>query len=161
MIRPQAVEHTATARNRQPSDKGSVLLLIIGYALVLAALTVVLIDISSVFLARRALTGATDGAAIAGAQALDEATFYTAESLDAVPLAAMDAREAVERYTEVEELAERFPGLSPLAVTSDGQSVSVTAMTLVRLPVLGVLAGGWAAGVPVTVTASARAPFVR
>lgn len=144
-----------------PDDRGSVLILILGYAVILAALSAVLIDVSAVFLARRSLASAADGAAVAGAQALDESALYGTDMLDLVPLAQRDAEVAVESYVAQEMLAERFPGLVPLSVLSDGRSVDVTAQAVVRLPVLGVLAAGWADGVPLSVTATAQAPFSR
>ncbi len=137
------------------------LLLVIGYGLVLAALTVVLVDVSAVFLARRSMAGTVDGAAVAAAQSLDEAMLYSAADLDGVPLAQEDARAVVDQYLSDDGLADRVQSLDPADVVSDGRSVTVSVTATVRLPVLGVVAAGWADGVPMTVTARARTPFVR
>lgn len=52
-------------------DGGTVLVLLLGLTVVLLALTAVVVDVSQVILAKRALASATDGAAAAAAQQLD------------------------------------------------------------------------------------------
>src|SRR4029079_11288369 len=57
-------------------DDGSLTLLVIGYTLIAAVLSVVGVDVSKVFLAQRALSSAADAAALAGAQAVDRTAVY-------------------------------------------------------------------------------------
>lgn len=57
-------------------DDGQLTLLVIGFAAIAALLVVVAIDVSKVFLARRALASAADAAALAAAQAVDKDAVY-------------------------------------------------------------------------------------
>jgi type II secretory pathway component PulM len=57
-------------------DSGTILVLVIGYTAIAAALIVVGIDATKVFLARRALAAAADSAALAAAQGVDLRAVY-------------------------------------------------------------------------------------
>jgi len=61
---------------RRHDERGQLTLLIIGLVAIAALLIVVAIDVSKVFLARRALSSAADAAALAAAQAVDKAAVY-------------------------------------------------------------------------------------
>lgn len=63
-------------RRRRTDDSGSLTLLVIGYVGIAALLVVVAVDVSKVFLARRALSASADSAALAGAQVVDRAALY-------------------------------------------------------------------------------------
>jgi hypothetical protein len=63
-------------RPRRYDDDGSILVLVIGYTAIAAALIVLGIDVTKVFLARRALSAAADSAALAAAQGVDVQAIY-------------------------------------------------------------------------------------
>ena len=65
---------SAAATRRR--DDGQLTVLIIGYVAIAAVLVVVGVDVSKLFLARRALSSAADAAALAAAQAVDKAALY-------------------------------------------------------------------------------------
>jgi hypothetical protein len=63
-------------RRDRCGDDGSILVLVIGYTAIAAALIVLGIDVTKVFLARRALSAAADSAALAAAQGVDVQAIY-------------------------------------------------------------------------------------
>jgi uncharacterized membrane protein len=141
-------------------DSGQLLLLVLLYTLVAAGLVVVATDAATVFLHRRALASAADGAALAAMQAADEGAIYTGGAGAVLPVDATAARAMVHGYVVDNRLAARFPDFAVRAVAADGRSVTVTLASRVRLPFVGVLGAQYAAGVPIDATARARAPFV-
>ena len=58
-------------------ERGTVTVMTIGFLLLLGLLTVVVVDSSAAFLERQRLNNLADGAALAAADGLDEAGFYT------------------------------------------------------------------------------------
>lgn len=148
---------------RRRDDSGSLLLVIIGYALVATALVVVAVDASALFLTRRGISAVADGAAVAGAQALDTDAIYAGDSSPDLPLYDAGVQEAVSAYLAGSALEGSFPSLRVLAAGTDGQQVTVTLQQDKRLPFAALFAGvpGPLAGgvVHVQVTARARAPL--
>lgn len=146
----------AAGRRRPTGERGSIAPLIL-LCFLLAALVVMGTAATSVaFLAQRDLQGECDGAALAGAGALDPVGAYgeAGVALDAVPTSTAVAARAV-----AEQLAAAAPGPrgAPQAVTeSDGRSVTVTCRRVVALP-FGALFGH-PAGLSRTAVATARAP---
>ena len=111
------------------TDDGSVLLLVIGFAGVLLAVVAVVVDVSAVVLAKRAVASAADGAAVTAAQSLDLDALYAGGLGAAVPLSQADAEQRVAAYREGLDL----PGLE-LRVRVDGTTAVVDARRVVRLP---------------------------
>lgn len=149
-----------TADTPRSRDEGQLLLLVLGCTLVVALLLTVVVDASRVFLAQRALSAAADAAALAGADAVDEAAFYRSGAQELVPLSGTAAREAVDGYVAAAELPSRFQDLDVATSLGDGgTSVTVTCSARVRLPFVNVVSAGHAEGYPVSVTASARSPL--
>jgi hypothetical protein len=66
----------AAFRRASTDDRGSVLLLTVGFLVVIVMAIGVVVDASSVFLQRRSLAALADGAALAGAQSIDEVAYY-------------------------------------------------------------------------------------
>lgn len=126
-------------------DDGTVLLLTIFLGLVLVLATVVVVDASAAFLARRTLASQADGAALAAAQEVDLGAFY-AGSGDLLPLA--DPTDTVTAY-----VTEHFPGTRVTDVETDGTTVTVTLERPLRLPLA---LPGWSNDATVTATATAR-----
>ncbi len=62
------------AQGHRPNDDGTVLFLTIGLSVVLLLLVAVVVDLSAVILAKRGMSSAADGAAVAAAQRVDTAS---------------------------------------------------------------------------------------
>ena len=58
-------------------ERGTVMVMTIGFLMLLGLLTVVVVNSSAAFLERQRLNNLADGAALAAADGLDEAGFYT------------------------------------------------------------------------------------
>jgi Flp pilus assembly protein TadG len=131
--------------NRHP-EEGSILVLTLGYAVVLLALVLVVVDASAVFLARRSLAGACDGASLAAAQSVDTGRVYArGVSGGSLPLAGVQS--AVGRYQ-----AQTYPQGALAGTVRDGDTVVVRGTRTVDLPGVGWLGIG-----DVTITADAEA----
>lgn len=133
-------------------DDGTILLLLLGFTAVLLLMVAVVVNVSAVVLAKRGVASATDGAAVAAAQALDlDALYAQGLSGGRIPL---DAREAAGRIATYQAGAQAGqPGLQlRMARIEAGTTVVVRGSRLVELPFGRIL--GFA---PVTVEAEARA----
>jgi uncharacterized membrane protein len=133
-------------------DAGTVLVLLLGFVAVLVLMVAVVVNVSSVILAKRALVSAADGAAVSAAQALDlEALYAGGLSEEGIPL---DSGLAAQRVAEYEAGATAGqPGLQlVLARIDDGTTVVVQGVREVQLPF-----GRMIGFEPVQVRAEARA----
>ena len=74
---------------------GTVLVLMLGLVVLAAALVVVVVDTSALFLARRSLVGAADATALSGAQSIDERAIYAGLGGESLPLDPGRVRQAV------------------------------------------------------------------
>ncbi len=133
-------------------DDGTILVLLLGFTAVLLLMVAVVVNVSSVILAKRALVSAADGAAVSAAQSLDLDALY-ARGLDSgrIPLDAAVARSRVAAYEA--QAAAGQPGLQLVVeVSADGSTAIVRGRREVDLPFGRIL--GFA---PVRVEAEARA----
>nr|WP_239308171.1 pilus assembly protein TadG-related protein [Frankia sp. Cj3] len=133
---------------RTGADAGTILILTLGYVMIALMLALVVTDASAVYLARRSVASAADGAALAAAQHVDDAAIYTAtQDFQQLPLAEVTA--AVAGYQ-----ADADPSGHTLLTAQllNPATVRVTGTRTVVLPVVALLGIG-----PVTVTASADA----
>lgn len=148
--------------SRTRADGGQLLILLVGYALIAAALIVVAVDVSAVVLTRRALSSLADGAALAGVQAADQTALYTRPPAGALPLEPSAVAAAVADYLARRDSTVHYPGLQLLAADSDGVSVTVRLRVDKPLPFLALVhrvSGAFPGGsTAITVQASARAP---
>ena len=133
-------------------DDGTVLVLVIGFAFLLVIMVAVVVNVSAVVLAKRAVASAADGAAISAAQSLDVEALYRQGLREQVPLSLAEARGRVATYSTQAEVSQ--PGLA-LVVRVDGRTAVVTATRTVRLPFP---VPGSTASVLVESVARARAP---
>lgn len=147
-------------RVRATGDEGQLLLLVLAYAVIAALLVTVVVDVSKVYLDRRALVAAADGAALSAANQPDLAVVY-AGGRESLPLSLAGATTAVRRYADDAELALRFPGFRVQRVDTDGAVVTVELASRVPLPFVNVLTSRYAGGYPVRAVARARSPLVR
>ena len=133
---------------RPRGDDGTVLPLVLGLTGVLLLAVGLVVNVSAVILAKRALASAADGAAVSAAQALDEQAFYAAGLAGGIPLDQDEAARRVAAYRA--DVVGAQPGVV-MSVDVDGRTAVVRASRTVTLP-LRMLGTG-----PVTVEAVARA----
>lgn len=128
-------------------EGGTILILTLGFLVIAMLLVVAVIDASAVFLDRRDLAAAADGAALDAAQHVDVQAVYAQGAAGDLPLAADQVAEAVAAFAAANYPSARFPDWH-LTGSADGpHSVRVHATRVVHLPVYGT----------VTVTADATA----
>lgn len=143
-------------RSANGGEEGSTLLLTIFYGFLATVLILTCVAATSLYLERKRLFTLADGAALAGAEAFD---------LDAVTVEAGELRahldpvrveQAADRYLTATE-PNGFDGLTLVkAASEDGRSASVSLRSVWRPPVLALMLP---AGIPIEVTAAARAVF--
>jgi len=147
-------------RGRVPpgGDDGQLLLLVLVYAVIAALLVTVVVDLSKVYLYRRALVAAADGAALSAANEPDLASVYRGGNR-LLPLSDAGAQAAVRQYEADGELDDRFEGFRIDEVVTDGTEVRVRFEAVVHLPFATLLVGRWRGGYPVQATARAESPL--
>lgn len=150
---------TAGPGRSELQESGSVLVLMLGFAVVAVLLVAVVADASALFLTRRSLAGSADGAAIAAVQQLDREALYTGPPGEALPLDSDRVLDAVRMYVSAAGLDDRYEDFEVVGVRTDAETVSVTFRATRRLPFLGSFVGG-ADGIEIEATATARAPYV-
>jgi uncharacterized membrane protein len=141
--------------SRRRQDDGQITLMIIGFVMIVVLAIGVVANASKAFVYRRSLSSWADGAAIAAAQSVAEDVVYAGETVEVLPISAVDARRVVDEYVIRNRLADRFDDLS-VAVGVDPAAATVTVEFGVRVPL--VLSGD-AAGIPVSAAATATAPL--
>ena len=139
-------------------DEGQLILLILVYTVIAGLLVTVVVNVSKVYLVRRSLVAAADGAALSAANQPDLSAVYTGAG-STLPLSRAGARDAVEQYVSDADLGGRFEDFEITGVTTDGITVTVTFHATVRLPFGNLVSARYAAGYPVRATARARSPL--
>jgi len=135
------------------SDRGSVLLLGIGLMAVCFLALAVIADVSAAFLQRRTLTAIADGAALAGAQAIDIDTYYREGATIATALNPTAVRSAVIQYVDRSHVQRRLPGFRIDTIASGSQIVHVQLSAPAKLTFFPELTG------PITVIGRARLDY--
>jgi Flp pilus assembly protein TadG len=149
-------------RHRAASDDGTVMILTIFFALIVAAVITAVVDVSTVFLAQRQLQSTADGAALVAAQQADTSAVYAGNLGTTVPLLPTQVQATAVAYSLDPSRIPHNCSASSYQVTlasvgEDGQTVTVTLACRVPLPFVGAIASLWSAGVPITETANAQA----
>ena len=149
----------STLSRLRDDDEGQLVLLVIGFTLIAALLVAVVVNVSRVFLYERSLASAADGAAVAAASALDESAVYedTGGLGTRLPLDPGEAEKRVADYAAQTDLPARFRDFG-YTVDVEADTVTVSFQARVDLRFIGTVAAGYAGGVPLSVTASARSP---
>jgi uncharacterized membrane protein len=140
-------------------DDGQLILLILIYTVIAGLLVTVVVDVSKVYLYRRSLVAAADGAALSAANQPDLASVYDGAG-STLPLSSAGTESAVRQYARDAEMARRFEGFQIVDVTTDGSTVMVTFGSRVRMPFLGLLPSRYSGGYPVHAVARATSPLV-
>lgn len=134
-------------------DRGSVLPLVVGAVVVVVMLVTVVTDVSVLWLQRRSLQATVDGAALAGAQAVDLPSVYAGGARGDLRLDPTAARSAVRSYAAAVPSSKQLALFRVTAVGVTATTVTVRAQAVARPPFLSWLTGR---GVTVVAEASAR-----
>lgn len=135
----------------EQGDRGSIMILTLGFIVVCVLAVAVVVDASSMFLARRSLQASVDSAALAGAQAIDREAYYQYGASNGVRLDPQAVRAAVRDHINTSS------GVRLDFVRVEGNAVVVQANTRVRPPFSGWLTPGGAH--TITVQAGARLAY--
>jgi uncharacterized membrane protein len=137
---------------RSAGDRGTILVLTLGYVMIAAMLALVVTDVSAVYLARRSVAADADGAALAVATHISQRAVYRgADTGNALDLDG-DVGDTLADYQLTTDPSGRTKLSGSLV---NPTTVRVVGRRLVRLPIINMI------GVhPVTVTASADAETV-
>jgi uncharacterized membrane protein len=147
-------------RVQADGDRGSVLVLTIGFVVVLMLLLAVVVDSSKLFLSRRALASVADGAATAAAQQVDTVAVYLGGAGATLPLSPTGALAAATASVQQGASAAGLTDVTLASVTVTATQVDVTVTCRVQLPLAGLVTGS-SAGVVITVTARAESAVAR
>ena len=141
--------------DRTRDDQGTILFLTIGLSVVLMLLVAVVIDVSKVVLAKRALAASADGAAVAAAQQADRRSIVENGLGERIPLDPAGVADVVEQYED--EARGEQPGLDLAGDVdpNDPGTAVVQARRKVSLPFVGWLGVGQ---VDLRATARAQSP---
>ena len=118
-------------------EGGTILILTLGFLVIAMALVFAVIDASAVFLDRRDLAAAADGAALDAAQHVDVAAVYAHGADGDLPLDVRSVEQAVAQFVDANYPAGRFPGWHFTGAVSGRHTVMVHATRVVHLPVYG------------------------
>lgn len=148
-----------SGREPERADQGTVLLLIIGLVVLATLLVAVVTDISALYLERRQLVAAADGAALAGAQAVDEETIYRngLPATGPVPLDQEAAERAVRDYLSEAGL---LTAKLEVNISTSATTVSVLLRTRSRLPVASTVTAGASGSAEVSASATAHTAVI-
>jgi uncharacterized membrane protein len=143
--------------SRRSTDDGTVLLLVLGLVTLAAILVALVTDVSALYLERRKLVAAADGAALAGAQEVNESRIYTEGLPDTgpVPLNADAAKAAALAYVEDSGI-----NVDAVRVEATPTTVSVFISTHYRLPIASKVTVGTTGSATVAASATARTAVV-
>lgn len=147
-------------RLRQLADddeSGSVLLLILGFGIVVLALTFVVASVSALHLERKQLQAATEAAVLDAASLLSEEAYYTSGTQEFQ----VDEGEVTERVGEYlgtygEALGLDGARIVEVSVGEDGRTITVTLSARAAIPLVPTLVPGIADSIRVEATAISR-----
>lgn len=117
--------------SRGEADRGSILVLSLGFIVICVIAVAVVVDASTVFIQRRALQGVVDSAALAGAQAIDVESYYERGAAQGLVLSPGGVQRAVSGHLRA------AADVRLESVSLDGDTVVVRASTRVRPPFSG------------------------
>ncbi|HEY0869445.1 MAG TPA: Tad domain-containing protein [Acidothermaceae bacterium] len=154
----------------EAGDEGQVMLLMVFFAVTVAALITAVVDVSTVFLAQREMQSTADGAALAATQQPDLAVVYTSELGPRLPLSRTKTINVLDSYAvdpariPHECSASSYQVVGGLdadgnqrsGLQADGATVRVELTCKVPLPFLGLVADAFTGGVTIHQVASAR-----
>jgi Flp pilus assembly protein TadG len=151
-------------------DDGQVMLLMVFFAVIIAALITVIVDVSTVFLAEREMQSTADGAALAATQQPDLAAIYTSDLGPRLPLSRSASVDILDSYAINPARIPHECSVSTYQVVSghdaagnersglqpDAFTVRVELTCKVPLPFIGLVADAFTGGVTIHQVAFAR-----
>ncbi len=142
-------------------DDGRITLLVLGYFLVVAVLLGVVTGVAGVQTERQRLFAVADAAALDAADALAADAYFTG-GLPAgpvrVPLTDASVRAGAEQHLAEVGAGARFDRFALVSAgTADGVTAEVVLSAVATPPMVPAAVNTWTGGVPITVTARARA----
>ncbi|MFI2752988.1 pilus assembly protein TadG-related protein [Cellulomonas sp. P22] len=151
-------------RSRRPvGDDGQTTILAIGFMVLALLLVTAVVSATGVHLDRKRLLATADAAALAGADALADPTYFDdglvpTQDGGAVPLTDAEVRRVVERYlADHPEVGGGLEGLQVLDATSpDGHSAEVRLGALSRPVLLSWVTAPWSDGIVLEASSTAR-----
>ncbi|MQA79169.1 MAG: hypothetical protein GEV10_11960 [Streptosporangiales bacterium] len=143
-------------RRAGPRESGQTLVLTLGYAVIALLLITVVVNLSRVFLAQRALDAAADEAAIAAVQAVREGAYYDDGAGRLLPLTEDGADRAATAHLEASGATRSCERFALDEVTVDDGAVTVAVSCRVSIPFANVVSASYADGVPLVGRATAR-----
>ena len=152
-----------TPRGRAPDDEGQIMLLTLGFAVLAVLLLTAVVSVSAVHLDRKRLLALADLTALASADALDEAAYYSPdrpavrEGESSLLLTESSVHQAAVDYLATAVPAGRLEGVRLVSTSLDGPTVTVTLHAVTRPVLLSTVTAPWSDGIDLTVTASAAA----
>jgi Flp pilus assembly protein TadG len=140
------------------------------FAIIIAALITVVVDVSTVFLAQREMQSTADGAALAATQQPDLTAIYTSELGPRLPLSRTATVDVLDSYaldpariphecsasTYQVVVGQDAGGNERSGLQTDGLTVRVELTCKVPLPFVGLVAGAFTGGVTIHQVAFAR-----
>jgi uncharacterized membrane protein len=132
-------------------ERGTITVLVVGFLVVLALLTAVVVDASAAYLRRQSVNSLADGAALAAADGAQGAAVYENGLGDRAPLDPVVARASVAEYLRSTGADATYPGLA-WQVSANGTTVTVRLAAPLDLPLDP---AGWADTTTVVGTGSA------
>lgn len=120
-------------------ERGSVMLLGIGFVVVCLLAIAVVTDVSAAFLQRQSLMSVADAAALAGAQAIDRDSYYSSGAMVGTRLNPALVRAAAARQLTRSGAFADIPGLEVQQIATDGVNVVVSLRAPLRLTFFGSL----------------------
>lgn len=124
------------------AERGSMIPLALGFLIITTTLLTVVTDVGSMWLARRSLQAAVDGAALAGSREVDLAAIYSGRSRGPLLLDAPAAASAVRRFLAQDPSSHGFRSLHLTQVRVTGSTISVRAQATIAPPFLSLLNSG-------------------
>jgi uncharacterized membrane protein len=124
-------------RARAVDERGQVMVLIIGFAVVVVMLIAVVVDASAAYIQRQGLTALADGAALRGADlgATGEEVYRAGVTDERLDLARAQAAAAVRRYLAASGAYRRYPGLTAhVSVDPSADRITVRLAAPLDLP---------------------------
>jgi uncharacterized membrane protein len=129
--------------------------LVLGFLIITTLLVTVVTDVGSMWLARRSLQAAVDGAALAGSREVDLGAIYSGRSRGPLTLDVPAASAAVRRFMTENPSSRQFRSLRLTRVQVSGSTITVRAQATIAPPFLSLLDSG-----QVVITAAASAETV-
>ncbi len=145
----------------EESDEGQVMILALGWTVLAILLLTAVVSASAVHLDRKRLLALADLTAVAAADAIDEAAYYSpdrpapAEGETGLLLTDASVRRAATDYLTAAAPSTDLADLHLIEATTSDGTVTITLHALTRPALLSVITAPWSDGIALTATSHA------